>query len=92
MAFDLYVLNLTAQNYDTTSTMAELTAQSGKIVPPGSQAHIVYANQALLTAAITHHELGGAKDVSTISNLATYTGVSHGQGPHVVNGKQAPIV
>ena len=92
MAIDFYIYNATNLTLDTTATMAELVARSGKLVPPGSQAHIVYNDVPSYNAAVVHAVNAGSKDVSTIASLNTYSGISHGQNPHVVNGKQAPIV
>ena len=92
MPVDLYLYNGTNQTLDTTSSMSDLINRTFKLVPPGQQAHLSLPDTNSYVKAVAQFEAVGAKDVSTIASLSTYVGVSHSQGPHVVNGKQPTIV
>lgn len=92
MAVDLYVYNGTNHYFDTTATFAEFLVHAGKVVPPGSQAHLLYPDQPTASAVAAHHESFGMVNYANLPSTMTVATLAHNPSPMSVGGKQPPIV
>jgi hypothetical protein len=90
VASDWYFYNATGKNFDLSSSIDDVLRHAAKIVPPGSQAHVVDPVQ--IASHIAVHANYGAVTHASVAIPATFKGVSHNPTPIGITGKSIPIV
>jgi hypothetical protein len=90
MATDWYFYNATNKYFDLSASIDDVLRHAAKIIPPGSQAHVVDPVQ-IANHIVVHTNYGAVTHASVVVP-ATFKGVSHNPTPIGINGKKIPIV